>query len=202
MPPLTITQITHIIDGQGLKRNYVPLAKISPNVRLAAIAAEDQLFALHNGFDWVSLGNSLEGANLKKGRAKGTAASTISQQTAKNVFLWQGAGFWKYLRKAPEFFYTWLIEAVWDKRRILEIYLNVAEMGKGVFGIEAAAQKYFAKPASQLSRREAAMIIASLQNPRVFTVVPLSKHVSWKSNWILKQMSNIQNDRDIQPLLK
>lgn len=202
MPPITITQITHITSGFGLKRDYVPLDKISGNAKLAVIASEDQLFTLHKGFDWASLSKSLKGEDLKAGRIRGSAASTISQQTAKNVFLWQGSGFWKFLRKPLEFFYTWFIETVWGKERILEVYLNVIETGKGTFGIEAAAKKYFHKPASALTKREAAMIAASLQNPKVFTVVPMSKHVSWKTNWILKQMNNIQSDRDIKQLLQ
>ncbi len=202
MPPVTLTQIAHVADGYGLKKDYVRLGEISDNAKLAVIAAEDQLFGLHKGFDWASLGKSLQGENLKAGRARGSAASTISQQTAKNVFLWQGSGIWKYLRKPLEFFYTWFIEKVWGKERILEVYLNVIETGKGVFGFEAAAQKYFNKPAAKLTRREAAMIAASLQNPKVYTIVPMSKHVQWKTGWILKQMNNIQNDRDIKQLLK
>lgn len=202
MPPITLTQISHVVAGYGLNRDYVPLSKISDNAKLAVIAGEDQLFTLHKGFDWTSLSKSIQGENLKAGRVRGAAASTISQQTAKNVFLWQGTGFWKYLRKPLEFFYTWFIEVVWGKERILEVYLNVIETGKGVFGFEAASQKYFHKSADKLTRREAATIAASLQNPKLYTVVPMSKRVQWKTGWILKQMNNIQNDRDIKQLLK
>lgn len=202
MPPITITQIVQIFSGYGMKRDYIKYSNISNNMKLAVIASEDQLFAIHDGFDWISLSKSLQGKNLKKGRVKGAAASTISQQTAKNTFLWQGQGFWKYLRKPLEFFYTWFIETVWGKERILEVYLNVIETGKGVFGVEAAAQKYFQKSAKTLSRRESATIAASLQNPKIFTIVPMSKHVQWKTNWILKQMDNIDGDRDIKELLQ
>lgn len=201
MPPITITQISHMTAGYGLNRDYIPAQKISDHAKLAVIAGEDQLFALHKGFDWASLSKSLKGEDLKAGRIRGSAASTISQQTAKNVFLWQGSGFWKFLRKPLEFFYTWFIETVWGKERILEVYLNVIETGKGTFGVEAAAQKYFNKSAQALTKREAAMIAASLQNPKVFTVVPMSKHVQRKTPWILKQMNNIQSDRDIKLLL-
>lgn len=201
MPPITTTQITHLIKGYGLKRDYVPLSEISRHAQLACIASEDQLFPDHNGFDWDAMHKSIQGVGLKKGRARGAAASTLSQQTAKNVFLWQGKGVWKYLRKVPEFFYTFFIEKMWGKKRILEVYLNIAEMGDGVFGIEAAAQHYFHKSAATLTRREAAMIIASLQNPHIYTVVPLSKHVQWKTNWILKQMNNLSTDEDIVSII-
>lgn len=203
-PPITITQVGAVINGYGLKRDYVSWSKISDNVKLAAIASEDQLFAAHDGFDWKSLEKSLEDKpnNKRRKKAKGSAASTISQQTAKNVFLFQGHGVWKYVRKAPEFFYTKCIEVVWGKRRILEVYLNVAEMGKGIFGIEAAAQAYFHKPASKLTRSEAAMIIASLPNPKKYTVKPVSKRVQWRSAQILRQMNNIAGDKKVKELLK
>ncbi|TSA58437.1 MAG: monofunctional biosynthetic peptidoglycan transglycosylase, partial [Sediminibacterium sp.] len=130
------------------------------------------------------------------------AASTITQQTAKNVFLWQGGGIMKYIRKIPEAYFTLMIELVWGKKRILEVYLNAIEMGPGVFGIEAAAQKYFGKSASQLSRQEAAMIIACLPNPKKFSVKPMSNRVSWRYPQILQQMHNIEDDPDIELLIK
>ena len=130
-------------------------------------------------------------------RIKG--ASTISQQVAKNVFLWQGRS---WFRKGLEVYFTFMIELIWGKKRILEMYLNVAEMGKGVFGIEAAAQAYFKKPAQKLTRQEAAMIAASLPNPKEYTVKPISRYVAWKYPWVLKQMNNLQEDEDIQQLLQ
>jgi len=202
MPPITLTQIGSLIDGYGLKRDYVNWNEISPNVKLAAMASEDQLFPDHNGFDWDALKKSLQTDPKKKNRIAGTGASTISQQTAKNVFLWQGEGFMKYVRKAPEFYFTQLTEWIWGKQRILEVYLNSIEMGKGIFGIEAAAQQYFHKSAKNLTRSEAAQIIACLPNPKVYTVKPQSRFVSWKSKWILRQMNNIQDDPDIQALIK
>src|SRR5512141_2531338 len=112
MPPVTITQLGSVFEGYGLKRDYVSWDEISPNVKLAAIASEDQLFPVHNGFDWVALEKSFDDKPKKKKRkrVKGSAASTISQQTAKNVFLWQGSGVLRYVRKVPEFYFTQLIE--------------------------------------------------------------------------------------------
>ena len=202
MPPLTLTQLGSWISGDGLKRNYISDKDISPNIKLAAMAGEDQLFPLHSGFDWKSLEKSLSTNPKKKNRVRGSAASTISQQVAKNVFLWQGEGILKYIRKVPEFYFTKMIEWIWGKQRILEVYLNVIEMGKGIYGVEAASQSYFDKSAKSLSRTEAAMIIACLPNPKVYTVQPESRFVSWKSNWILKQMSNIENDDDIKELVQ
>ncbi len=200
-PPITITQLSSLVSGDGLKRDYVSWDDISTNVKLAAIASEDQLFPVHGGFDWKAIEKSLEGTQQKKQKRKGAAASTISQQTAKNVFLWQGSGWSRYVRKAPEAVYTKLIEWVWGKQRILEVYLNVIEMGPGIFGIEAAAQKYFNKPASRLTRKEASMIIACLPNPKRFTVKPVSKRVSWRSPGILRQMKLIESDSDVRSLV-
>jgi monofunctional biosynthetic peptidoglycan transglycosylase len=205
MPPITITQLGSIISGDGLKRSYVGWEEISPNVKWAAIASEDQLFPEHGGFDWDALKKSIEQdstSKRKKKRVRGSAASTISQQTAKNVFLWQGEGWGRYLRKVPEFYFTKMTELIWGKKRILEVYLNVIEMGRGIYGIEAASQAYFHKPAKNLTQTEAAMIIACLPNPKKFTVVPESKWVTWKTQWILKQMHNISDDKEIMALVR
>lgn len=204
LPPITLTQIGALIEGHGLKRDYISWDKIPDNIKLAAIASEDQLFMQHNGFDWKSIEKSLDDkpSKKKRKRAKGTGASTISQQTAKNVFLWQGQGAWKYIRKAPEFFYTACIELVWGKQRIMEVYLNVIEMGPGVFGIEAAAQEYFNKPARKLTKAEAAMIVASLPNPKKFTVKPMSRRVKWRYPQIMRQMNNVDDFPQVRELLK
>jgi monofunctional biosynthetic peptidoglycan transglycosylase len=204
MPPITITQLTNSFQ-YGLKRDYVSWDDISPNVKLAAIASEDQMFLEHSGIDWAAIEKSFEEPKNKKKkrkRIKGGGASTISQQTAKNIFLWQGSGVSRYIRKAPEFYFTKLIEWTWSKKRILEVYLNTIEMGPGIFGIEAAAQAYYKKPAKNLSRAEAAAIIACLPNPKKYTVVPQSKWVAWKSGFIQRQMNNIKDDKDIQHLIK
>jgi monofunctional biosynthetic peptidoglycan transglycosylase len=201
MPPVTLTQLGSLFSGYGLKRDYVNKNKIAPSAKLAAMASEDQLFPDHSGFDWKSIEKSLQGNARKKKKVAGAGASTISQQVAKNVFLWQGSGVSKYLRKIPEAYFTKMIEWVWGKERILEVYLNVAEMGPGIFGIEAASQTYFRKPAVRLSRAEAAMIIACLPNPKKFTVKPISRWVSWKFPRVLQQMRNIEDDPDVQKLV-
>lgn len=203
MPPITITQISNSFS-YGLKRDYVSWNNISYNVKLAAIASEDQAFPDHNGFDWDAMEKSLKPKkkNKKTKIPLGGAASTISQQTAKNVFLWQGSGVTRYIRKAPEFYFTFLTELIWGKKRILEVYLNVIEMGPGIFGIEAAAQHYFHKPAKNLSREEAAKIIACLPNPKKFSVVPASTRVSWRYPQIVQQMNNIEDDEDMQRVIK
>lgn len=203
MPPITITQISNSFS-YGLKRDYVKWDDISYNVKLAAIASEDQAFPDHNGFDWDAIEKSLKPKKKKK-KSKiplGGAASTISQQMAKNVFLWQGSGVTKYIRKAPEFYFTFLTELIWGKKRILEVYLNVIEMGPGIFGIEAASQKYFHKHAKNLSREEAAMIIACLPNPKLFSVTPMSTRVAWRYPQILREMNNIEDDEDVLAIIK
>ena len=164
---------------------------------LAFIASEDQNFPDHNGFDWKSICSAMEYNRKKPNRVRG--ASTISQQVAKNVFLWQGRS---WIRKALETYFTFMIELVWGKRRILEVYLNVAETGKGIYGIEAASQAYFKKPAKKLWKKEAAMIAACLPNPKLYTVVPPSRYVQISQNRIMRQMSYLMRDPDIQVLLQ
>ncbi|MCA6439041.1 MAG: monofunctional biosynthetic peptidoglycan transglycosylase [Sediminibacterium sp.] len=203
MPPITITQLSNVFS-YGLKRDYVGWNKISYNVKLAAIASEDQAFPDHGGFDWDAIEKSLKPKKKKK-KTKiplGGGASTITQQTAKNVFLWQGGKYTKYIRKVPEIYFTKLIEWIWGKQRILEVYLNTIEMGPGIFGIEAASQHYFGKPASKLSRAEASMIIACLPNPKKFTVKPMSRRVSWRYPQIVQQMHNIEDDEDLQAIVR
>lgn len=195
-PPFTITQLISFLKGEGLKRDYVRLEAIDPDARLAVMAAEDQLFPDHNGFDWKSIEKAMAYNKRKPNRVRG--ASTLSQQTAKNVFLWQGRS---WVRKGLEVYFTAMIELVWGKRRILEVYLNVIEMGKGVYGIEAAAQAYYKKPAANLTRYEAAQIAACLPNPVKYTVKPLSKYVSFRSGWVLRQMNNLDGDADVQRLI-
>jgi monofunctional biosynthetic peptidoglycan transglycosylase len=203
MPPVTITQISNAF-GYGLKRDYVSGSQLSYNAKLAAIASEDQAFPDHSGFDWDAIEKSLK--PKKKGKKRklplGAGTSTITQQVAKNVFLWQGGGVFKYIRKVPEAYFTLLIELIWGKERILDVYLNVIETGPGIFGMEAAAQAYFGKPAKQLSRAEAAMIIACLPNPKIFTVKPQSRRVGWRYPQILREMHNIEDDPDVLEIIK
>ncbi len=157
-PPITVTQLVNWISGHGLKRDYVSRSSISSNAKLAVIASEDQLFPDHDGFDWRSIKKAMKYNEKKPGRIRG--ASTISQQVAKNVFLWQGRS---WIRKGLEVYFTFMIELFWSKERILEMYLNVIETGDGIFGIERAANIYFNKSANNLSRQEAALIAACCQ---------------------------------------
>jgi len=202
-PPITITQITNAF-GLGLKRDYVAWDKMSYNIKLAAMASEDQAFTDHMGFDWDAIEKSLhpKKKNKKSKIPIGGGASTISQQVAKNVFLWQGGRYDKYIRKIPEVYFTFLIELIWGKQRILEVYLNVIETGPGCFGVEAAAQHYFQKSAKNLSRAEAAMIVAGFPNPKKFTARPMTRRVSWRYPQILREMNNIETDEDVAALLK
>lgn len=194
-PPITMTQLVSWVSGHGLKRDYVRSSQMSPYAKLAVISAEDQLFPDHSGFDWKSIRKAMAFNEKKPGRIRG--ASTISQQVAKNVFLWQGRS---WLRKGLEVYFTFMIELVWGKKRILQMYLNVAEMGEGIFGIEAAARAYYNKPASALTRQEAAQIAACLPNPKRYTVKPLSGYVAARARWVQQQMNNLSTDPDIQRL--
>jgi monofunctional glycosyltransferase len=195
-PPITITQLVSVVQGNGLKRDYIDYNEMGPNIKLAVIASEDQLFPDHDGFDLKAIKLAMKYNKKHPGKVRG--ASTISQQVAKNVFLWQHGG---YLRKGLEVYFTFMIEKLWSKERILENYLNVAEMGRGIFGVQAAAKAYFNKDAKNLTRSEAAMIAACLPNPKAYTVKPLSKYVANRYDNILQQMNNLEGDPDIKELL-
>lgn len=195
-PPITMTQFVSWVSGHGMKRDYVKGSSISSHAKLAVIAGEDQLFPDHSGFDWKSIKKAMNYNKKKPGRVRG--ASTISQQVAKNVFLWQGRSF---IRKGLEVYFTFMIEKIWGKKRILEMYMNVAEMGEGIFGIEMASKKYFNKNAGQLNRQESALIAACLPNPKRYTVKPPSRYVSFRSRTIQRQMNNLQSDPDIRKLV-
>lgn len=196
-PPVTITQVVNLFEGNGLKRDYISYEEMGNNIKLAVMASEDQLFPDHDGFDIKAIKKAMKYNEKHPNRTRG--ASTISQQTAKNVFLWQHGG---YFRKGLEVYFTFMIEKVWGKKRILETYLNVAEMGNGIFGVQAAAKNYFNKNANQLTKKEAAMIAACLPNPKKFSVVPTSRYVGFRSSRIMNQINNIESDPDVQDLLK
>lgn len=196
-PPITMTQLVSWISGDGLKRDYIGWNKISYNAKLSVIASEDQVFPDHSGFDWKNIKKAMAYNKKKPNRIHG--ASTISQQVAKNVFLWQGRSMF---RKGLEAYFTFMIEKIWSKKRILETYLNVAEMGKGLFGVQAASKAFFKKNAKNLTRTEAAMIAASLPNPKRYTIKPLSNYVANRYIYILRQMSNLEADPDIEELIK
>ena len=196
-PPLTLTQLSSVIHGYGLHRNYISFSEMSPNIKLAVMASEDQLFPDHNGFDIKAIKKAMK--YNKKHVTKVRGGSTISQQVAKNVFLWQGRSF---VRKGLEVYFTFMIEKIWSKKRILEMYLNVAEMGKGIFGIQAAAKTYFNKDAKDLTRAEAAMIAAALPNPKVYTIKPMSAYIAKRYPEIMHQMDNLEGDDAIDELTK
>ncbi|WP_053990534.1 monofunctional biosynthetic peptidoglycan transglycosylase [Mangrovimonas sp. TPBH4] len=169
-------------ERQMWKHDWEPLEAISKNLQLAVICSEDQTFVKHHGFDVKAIEKAYE--NNKKGkRIKG--GSTISQQTAKNVFLWPGRS---WLRKGLEAYFTFLIELVWPKERIIEVYLNSIEMGNGIYGAEAASRYWFKKPASKLSQYEAAAIAAILPNPRHYKAQPATAYIQGRKEWIVKQM--------------
>lgn len=158
--PITWTMLGDVVSGHGVTKNWRSLDSIDPDMARAAIAAEDARFCTHSGFDYRSIAAAAV-RNAKGGRIRG--GSTISQQTAKNVFLFQGGG---YARKAVEAYFTPLIEAIWGKRRIMEVYLNVAETGIGTYGVDAGARRYFGHGADRLSTTEAAQIAAVLPLPK------------------------------------
>ncbi|HDR1160463.1 TPA: monofunctional biosynthetic peptidoglycan transglycosylase [Pasteurella multocida] len=161
---------------------WVPLEQISQSMQLAVIASEDQRFATHYGFDWDAIQSALQ-HNQRGKRIRG--GSTISQQTAKNLYLWHGQS---WLRKAIEMPTTLVLETLWSKKRILEVYLNIAEFGPNIFGVEAASQHYFHKPAKQLSNAEAALLAAVLPNPIIFKVDKPSAYVKKRQQHIQRQM--------------
>lgn len=165
-----------------LRHRWVGLTQISPNLPLAVVASEDQKFPDHWGFDVEAIEKAYE-LNQHSHRVRG--ASTISQQVAKNLFLWSGRS---YFRKGLEAYFTVLIEACWPKRRILEIYLNVAEFGYGTYGAEAAAQRFFHKSAAHMTRSDAALLAAVLPNPQRYLVAAPSRFVQQRRAWILEQM--------------
>ena len=186
--PFTLTMLDRKLDAMSagedseIHYSWRSYSKISKEAGLAVVAAEDQLFPDHWGFDFESMGNAFS-HNLKGKKIRG--ASTISQQVAKNVFLWQERS---YIRKLLEVYFTVLIEAIWGKERILEVYLNVAEMGKMTFGVEAAAQRFYGKPAKELTRTESARIAAVLPSPNKWSITKPGNYVTRRTNQIARQM--------------
>jgi monofunctional biosynthetic peptidoglycan transglycosylase len=164
---------------------WVDLEDISPHAAIAVIASEDQLFPFHTGFDFKSIRQAVQ-HNASHKRQRG--ASTISQQVTKNLFLWPGGG---YFRKGLEAGITLLIEWLWPKERILEVYLNIAEFGRGIYGVEAASQRYFGRPARRLNREQAALLAAVLPSPRRYRVEAPSRFVQSRRDWILRQMAGL-----------
>jgi monofunctional glycosyltransferase len=179
------TQIDAWLDhdrGYVFRHSWVDLGRISPNLPLAVVASEDQKFPEHWGFDVEAIEKAYQ-MNQHSHRVRG--ASTISQQVAKNLYLWSGRS---YFRKALEAYFTVLIEACWPKRRILEVYLNIAEFGYGTYGAEAAAERFFHKPAARLTRSDAATLAAVLPSPKHYSAAAPSRYVVQRRDWILNQM--------------
>lgn len=189
--PITPLMMTRAIDNKMegkdmiLSHDWEPIENISPNLQKAVIASEDGNFLKHNGFDFNAMQKAFK-SNQKGKRLKG--GSTISQQTAKNVFLWQGRS---YLRKGLEAYFTVLIELIWGKERIMEVYLNSIEMGNGVYGAEAAAQHWYRKSAADLTKQEAAGIAAILPNPRKYKATNSSSYIQRRKGKIVRVMNHI-----------
>ncbi len=192
-PPLTPLMVIRLFEqaanGQTikLKKSWVSLPNISPSLQIAVVASEDNRFLEHAGFDLEAIEKAKEFNDRKKGQ-KVRGASTISQQTAKNVFLWPQRS---WLRKGLEVYFTVLIEFVWGKERIMEVYLNVIETGKGIYGAEAAAQTYFERPASKLTKGESALLAAILPNPQKWNPASPTPYLLGRQQWILWNMGNI-----------
>lgn len=188
-PPFTFTMAGDILAGRSVTKNWLPIEDIDVDMARAAIAAEDSNFCSHHGFDYSAIAAAAM-RNATGGRVRG--GSTISQQTAKNVFLWQGGG---YFRKAVEAWFTVLIEAIWGKRRIMEVYLNVAETGIGTYGADAGARRYFGHGAGRLSEREAARIAAVLPLPKKRPGVAPTGFTRRYGNRIVSRIGVIRRER-------
>lgn len=188
--PIPITPLMIIRCGQQITRGEMPkikhkwvnIEKMSKSMPVAVMASEDGRFLKHKGFDFKEIDNAMK-ERMKSGRRRG--ASTISQQTAKNVFLWPSSS---WIRKGFEVYFTLLIETAWSKQRIMEVYLNSIEMGNGIYGVEATAEEKFGTTASNLSRSQCAMIAASLPNPLKFNSASPSPYMYKRQSWILRQM--------------
>ena len=187
-PPVTFTMLA---DSNGITKDWTSLSSIDRNMVRAVIAAEDGKFCTHNGFDTEAIEQAIE-RNAKGKRMRG--GSTVSQQTAKNVFLWQGSGWTRYVRKVPEVWFTFLIETIWGKRRIMEVYLNVAETGIGTYGVEAGAQRYFKHGAGKLTPAEAARIAAILPLPKKRAAISPSGFTRRYGNSIQRRIGQVRRD--------
>jgi monofunctional biosynthetic peptidoglycan transglycosylase len=181
--PLTPLMVIRLVEGYGFSKHWMSYEKISPNLARAAIASEDSGFCVHHGFEWEAIRNAWD-RNQRSRRIRG--GSTISNQTAKNAFLWPDR---TYVRKGLEYYFTGLVELMWGKKRILEVYLNVVEFGPGVYGAEAASRHYFGKSAASLTETQAAQLAASLPRPRTWHPGVKSKSYQKKVRSIQRRMS-------------
>lgn len=183
-PLMVIRAVEQKMDGKPMKleKSWKPLSEISPDLQLAVVCTEDQNFLKHHGFDFGAIQKAIK-HNEKSKRKRG--ASTISQQTAKNVFLWPGRS---WVRKGFEVYFTFLIELFWSKERIMEVYLNIVELGNGVYGAEAASQAFFKTPAAKINKRQAATLAVVLPSPLKFNAKNPSAYLNGRINWTLQQM--------------
>ncbi len=186
-PLMIIRAVEQKFDGKPMQidKKWVSLENISPNLIVAVVSSEDNKFLDHHGFDFEAIEKAYD-SNQKGKKIKG--ASTISQQTAKNVFLWPSRS---YIRKGFEAYFTFMIELLWSKKRILEVYLNIIEMGDGIYGAEQASMAYYKKSASKLSVNEAAAIASILPNPRLFDPLKPSARLANHQRWIVNRMAQI-----------
>jgi monofunctional glycosyltransferase len=184
-PPLTPLMALRWFDGAAIRKTWVPLDRVAVAVPRAVIASEDNIFCEHAGFDWRAIGDAAEGYAEGK-RLRG--ASTISMQVAKNLFLWPGRDF---LRKGLEAYLTVFVELLWSKRRIMEVYLNIAEWGDGIYGIDAAARAHFGKAPSSLAPREAALLAAVLPNPREWSPARPTAYIAGRSEVIARRVGQL-----------
>lgn len=193
--PFTATMVINSIANLGSEdpvlwsKDWRPISEISSQYMRAVIASEDQKFNDHSGFDVEAIRKAYESNAKNSKKIKG--GSTISQQTAKNAFLWQGRS---WFRKGLEACFTVLIELIWSKERILEVYLNIAEMGNGIYGVEAASQKYFGKSAAKVTKSEAALVAAILPSPKRYSASKPGPYVRKRQQWIARQMNNVKWD--------
>jgi monofunctional biosynthetic peptidoglycan transglycosylase len=184
-PPVTPLMLLRVLDGNWIDKDWESYDNISPHLARAIIAAEDAKFCQHQGFDWEAIEKAWE-RNRQGKRVRG--GSTISNQTAKNVFLWPDR---TYIRKGVEFYFTGLIELMWTKKRILEVYMNVVEFGPGIYGAEAAAEAHFGKPAAELTRREAALLAAVLPNPIRWSASKPTNYIRGRAGTIQARMNDV-----------
>lgn len=191
-PPSTAFMARERAAGRDVAYQWVAWEEISPHLPIAAVAAEDQAFPLHRGFDIDSIRSAME-----ERRRRRRGASTISQQVAKNLFLWPGRS---WIRKGLEAYFTLLIEALWPKRRILEVYLNIAEFGPGVYGAGAAAHEFFGTTAARLTARQSALLAAVLPSPRRMSAGAPSAYVERRVEWILRQVEQLGGPSFLQDL--
>ncbi|AUI65539.1 MULTISPECIES: monofunctional biosynthetic peptidoglycan transglycosylase [Glaesserella] len=190
-------KIEHLIqaDNYKIQYNWVSLDRISWQMQMAVIAGEDQRFPIHFGIDFDAIEAAIK--RNSKSNKKPRGASTISQQTVKNLYLWHGTS---WVRKGIEVPLTFLVESIWDKQRVLEVYLNIAEFGDGIFGVEAAAKHYFKKTASQLTLQESALLAAALPNPIIYRVKMPSQTMRNRQQWIIRQVNNLGGQSYLEKL--